>query len=60
MYHLNSMTHFESNKNDTFYKMCIYNLCCLIKTDDDELQVLILQADVEDVTMQYQQLSILL
>ena len=54
------MTHFESNKNDTFYKMCIYNLCCLIKTDDDELQVLIFQDDVEDVTMQYQQLSILL
>ena len=43
-----------------FYKMCIYNLCYLIKTDDDELQVLILQDDVEDVTMQYQQLSILL
>ena len=30
------------------------------KTDDDELQVLVLQDDVEDVTMQYQQLSILL
>ena len=24
MYHLNSMTHFESNENDTFYKMCIH------------------------------------
>ena len=30
------------------------------KTDDDELQILVLQDDVEDVTMQYQQLSILL
>ena len=34
----------------TRFIKCAYNLCCLIKTDDDELQVLVLQDDVEDVT----------